>query len=71
MDSTQLKGKWHQLKGAVKAKWGELTDDELLQVEGDAERLSGLVQERYGYTKERAREEVDAFLAQDDLYTDR
>lgn len=69
MDSTQLKGKWHQVKGAVKAKWGELTDDEVLQVEGDAERLSGLIQERYGYTKERAREEVDAFFGRDDLYS--
>lgn len=64
MNSDILKGKWMQVKGAVKAQWGKLTDDELDQVEGNAERLVGLVQERYGYQKERAQQEVDSFLAQ-------
>jgi uncharacterized protein YjbJ (UPF0337 family) len=51
------------LKGSVKAQWGKLTDDELDQVDGNAEKLVGLVQERYGYAKQRAQEEVDSFLA--------
>jgi uncharacterized protein YjbJ (UPF0337 family) len=63
MNTEILQGKWHQLKGSVKAQWGKLTDDELDQVDGNAEKLVGLVQERYGYAKQRAQEEVDSFLA--------
>lgn len=63
MNTDQLKGQWLQLKGAVKTQWGKLTDDEVTQVEGNIDRLVGLVQERYGYAKERAQEEVDSFFA--------
>jgi uncharacterized protein YjbJ (UPF0337 family) len=62
MNSDQIKGQWKQLKGAAKTQWGKLTDDELLQIEGDSDRLVGLVQERYGYARERAQEEVDRFF---------
>jgi uncharacterized protein YjbJ (UPF0337 family) len=63
MDANILKGKWLQLKGSVREKWGQLTDDEVDQVGGSAERLVGLIQERYGYAKQRAEDEVDSFLA--------
>ena len=62
MDTNILKGKWHQLKGSAKAQWGKLTNDELDQIEGNAEKLIGLVQERYGYQKQQAEAEVDAFI---------
>lgn len=62
MNTSQAKGKWHQWKGAAKVQWGKLTDDDLTQVEGNAERLAGLVQERYGVAKEQAQRDVDAFL---------
>lgn len=62
MNADQVKGQWKQLKGAAKKQWGKLTDDELLQIEGNVDSLVGLVQERYGYAKERAQEEVDHFL---------
>ena len=62
MNSDVVKGKWHQLKGDVKAKWGRLTDDDLKEVEGDAEKLVGRVQERYGYQRDQAKREVDAFF---------
>lgn len=68
MNVEQIKGQWHQIKGAAKAQWGKLTDDDLTRVEGNAERLAGLVQERYGYAKERAQEEVDRFLREYDLH---
>lgn len=55
-------GKWHQFAGKAKAKWGKLTDDELTRVEGNAEQLAGLVQERYGRTREQAKKEVDDFV---------
>jgi uncharacterized protein YjbJ (UPF0337 family) len=67
MNSDQIQGKWRQWKGAAKTQWGKLTDDELTQAEGNAEKLAGFVQERYGYAKERAREEVDRFLLQNDV----
>ena len=63
MNTEILQGKWHHLKGSAKAQWGKLTDDELDQVDGNAEKLVGLVQERYGYAKQRAEQEVDSFLA--------
>jgi uncharacterized protein YjbJ (UPF0337 family) len=62
MDENILKGKWHQLKGEVKAQWGKLTDDDLDRAQGDAEKLIGRVQERYGYQRDEAKREVDAFV---------
>jgi uncharacterized protein YjbJ (UPF0337 family) len=59
-----LKGKWKQLKGTIKDQWGKLTNDEIDQVEGNTEKLIGLVQEKYGYTKEKAEAEVAEFLNQ-------
>jgi uncharacterized protein YjbJ (UPF0337 family) len=63
MNPDVLKGKWHQLKGDVKTKWGRLTDDDLGVVNGDVEKLVGRVQERYGYARDDAKREVDAFIA--------
>ena len=63
MDANILKGKWLQLKGSVREKWGELTDDDVDKVGGNAEQLVGLIQQRYGYAKQRAEDEVDSFLA--------
>lgn len=54
MNNDIIAGKWKQLTGKAKAAWGELTDDELTRTEGNAERLAGLIQERYGKTKEQA-----------------
>lgn len=62
MNSDVIKGKWHQLKGEVKTQWGKLTDDDLTGIEGDAEKLVGRVQERYGYERDRAKKEVDDFF---------
>ena len=62
MNTDQIKGMWNQWKGEAKIQWGKLTDDDLTRVEGNADKLTGLVQERYGYARERAQEEVDKFL---------
>jgi uncharacterized protein YjbJ (UPF0337 family) len=59
MNRDQLKGKWHQMKGEVKAKWGKLTNDDLDQIDGNLEKLIGRLQERYGYARERAEKEVN------------
>ena len=48
MDSDRIKGKWNQIKGDVKRKWGEITDDDLLQAEGNMDKLVGTIQQRTG-----------------------
>ena len=62
MNTDTLKGQWHQLKGEVKSRWGKLTDDDLDRASGDAEKLIGRIQERYGYARDDAKREVDAFM---------
>jgi uncharacterized protein YjbJ (UPF0337 family) len=62
MNEDILKGKWRQIKGEVKSRWGKLTDDDMDRVEGDAEKLIGKVQERYGYQRDEAKREVDDFV---------
>jgi uncharacterized protein YjbJ (UPF0337 family) len=54
-------GKWQQVRGKVKEQWGKLTDDDLKMAEGKFEKLSGLIRERYGYSKEMAERELDEF----------
>ncbi|MHB1294683.1 MAG: CsbD family protein [Anaerolineae bacterium] len=64
MNKDILKGKWTQFKGQVKQRWGELTDDDLDKIEGRRDELIGRIQERYGYTRERAEREADSFIAE-------
>jgi len=59
MNADIIKGNWKQLKGSVQKKWGEFTNDEIDQVEGDATKLSGLIQEHYGKTQEEAETEIE------------
>ena len=59
MNSDVFAGKWKQAKGQVKEWWGKLTDDDLARVEGNRDKLVGVLQERYGYAKERAEQEID------------
>ncbi|MFT4045435.1 MAG: CsbD family protein [Solimonas sp.] len=63
MNRTTLKGQWKQVKGRAKETWGKLTDDDLLRIEGSAERLAGLVQGRYGVTRDEAGRQIDRFLS--------
>lgn len=60
MNQDQAKGKWDQIKGRAKKAWGELTDDDFLKAEGSAEKLYGVIQERFGDTKEAIRAKLDA-----------
>lgn len=53
-----MAGKWKQLKGQVKQKWGKLTDDELDRIDGKADELAGLLQERYGLAREEAKKQL-------------
>ena len=63
MNENILEGKWMQLKGSVREKWGDLTDDELDQIAGRRDKLAGKLQERYGYSELEAEREIDDFLS--------
>ena len=63
MNRDIFEGKWKEMRGQVKEWWGELTDDELEQTGGKADQLVGLLQQKYGYSRERAEEEFNRRLA--------
>lgn len=63
MNRDEIEGKWKQLKGRAKEQWGDLTDDELDQAEGRRDRMVGLLQEKYGKTREDAEREVDSWMS--------
>ena len=64
MNSDQLNGKWTQVKGSVKEKWGKLTDDDLQVIDGKTDQLIGKIQERYGIAREAAQKQVEEWNAQ-------
>jgi uncharacterized protein YjbJ (UPF0337 family) len=57
-----LQGRWAQLTGKVREKWGQLTDDDFTQIAGKKDQLVGRVQERYGLAKDEAEREVNDWL---------
>ncbi len=64
MNEDVFKGNWKQIKGNAKQWWGKLTDDDLDRIEGRQEELVGRLQERYGWSKEEARAEVNRRLSE-------
>ncbi|HRQ38098.1 MAG TPA: CsbD family protein [Chloroflexota bacterium] len=63
MNSDILEGKWNQVKGKVRQKWGALTDDDMERIAGKRDELVGVVQERYGRSRAQAEREVDDFVS--------
>jgi uncharacterized protein YjbJ (UPF0337 family) len=59
MNWQQIEGKWKQLKGAAKQKWGKLTDNDLDFIAGKRDQLVGKLQEKYGMSKEEAYREIE------------
>jgi uncharacterized protein YjbJ (UPF0337 family) len=57
-----LMGKWKQVRGKVRQQWGKLTDNQVDQINGDYERLVGILQENYGYTRDKAMQEADMWI---------
>ncbi|WP_436415966.1 CsbD family protein [Petrimonas sp.] len=62
MDNLRFKGKWNELKGRAKQQWGDLTDDDLLYVEGKEDELYGRIQDRTGKTRDEVRTWFDREL---------
>lgn len=61
MSSNTLNGKWLLIRGDIKKAWGKLTDNDLDEINGDIDRLSGKLQEHYGYSRDKAQREIDDF----------
>lgn len=61
MNWDQIAGKWKELKGAAREKWGQFTDDELEQLRGKRDKLAGAIQTKYGVAKEEAEKQIDEF----------
>ena len=59
MNQDQAQGKWDQMKGRAKKAWGELTDDDFKKSEGSADKLYGIIQEKFGDTKEAITAKLD------------
>jgi uncharacterized protein YjbJ (UPF0337 family) len=59
-----LKGKWKQIRGEAKVWWSKLTDEDLERADGKFSVLAGLLQEKYGYTRAHAIEEIDKRVAE-------
>lgn len=62
MNNDITQGKWHQILGKAKQVWGDLTDDDIKHAEGGAEHLRGVIQEKYGKSKQEAQKLVDDFV---------
>lgn len=59
MNKDILEGKWKQMRGEAKTWWGKLTDDDFDRAAGKFEVLAGILQEKYGYTREAAADEIE------------
>ena len=61
MEKLKIKGTWNEMKGKLKQKYGQLTDDDLVFAEGKEDELYGRLQKRLGKTKEEIRKEIEEF----------
>jgi uncharacterized protein YjbJ (UPF0337 family) len=63
MNWNVVEGKWKQMKGSVREKWGKLTDDDMQMIGGKRDQFIGKLQERYGMSHEQANKDLDMWLA--------
>lgn len=62
MNEDIFKGKWNQFKGNAKQAWGDLTDNDIARAEGSYDKFVGVLQERYGWQRDRAEREVNDYF---------
>jgi uncharacterized protein YjbJ (UPF0337 family) len=63
MNWTKPTGNWNELKGRIKTTWGRLTDADLMQAAGQKDRLAGMIQQRYGISRDQAEQQLDEFIS--------
>ena len=59
----RIEGNWKQMTGSVKERWGELTDDDVAELDGNKDQLIGKIQEKYGIARNAAEEQIDEWAA--------
>ena len=59
MNQDVFAGQWRQMRGELKSWWGKLVDDDFDRIGGQKDKLIGVVQEKYGYAREKAQQEVE------------
>jgi len=62
MNWNEVEGKWNQVKGSIREKYGKLTDDDLQVIGGKKDKFIGKLQERYGMQREQAERDADSWL---------
>ncbi len=60
MDSNRIKGSWNEMKGKLKQKYADLTDDDLTYAEGKEDELYGRLQQKLGKTKDEVKNEINS-----------
>ncbi|MFO0788261.1 MAG: CsbD family protein [Pirellulales bacterium] len=61
MNGDIIKANWKQIRGKIREKWGELTDDDLDRIEGQRDQLLGAVEKKYGLARDEAERQVRSF----------
>ena len=67
MADPYLKGQWNDVKGRVKERWGELTNDDLDRIEGRRDQLVGAIQKQYGMARDEVEREVERWETEQGL----
>jgi len=68
MNTDIIKGNWTKVKGQLRQQWGKLTDDDIARMQGTQEELIGKLQSTYGYQRDQAEKEIDAFVKQNNFH---
>ena len=59
MNTDTFEGRWRQMRGELRSWWGKLSDSDFDKIAGRKDRLIGMLQEKYGYTRDAAQHEMD------------
>lgn len=59
MNKLKMRGSWNEVKGKLKQKYADLTDDDLMLAEGKEDELVGRLQKRLGKSKEEIQKEIE------------
>ncbi len=68
MNKDVIQGNWHQIKGQLTHQWGKLTDDDVTKMQGSYEELCGVLQKKYGYSKDNAEKELNEFIKKNNCH---
>jgi uncharacterized protein YjbJ (UPF0337 family) len=67
MNWDRIEGNWKEFMGKAKTQWGKLTDDDLTQINGRRDELSGRLQRHYGYGKDEADRHIDSWMSRSNM----